>query len=428
LDAYAGLDEAREAFLEGREEYLELRVRLEELRTTVSEQARQMELITFQLEEIEALDPGEGEIEELEKEIHILQSAERLAAGVRAMVDDLAEGEGPLLDRLGRVEDTASEVVEIDPSLGGTEKLLADARLALQEAVHTAQRYLDGIDLDQRRLDSLRDRQSAVILMAKKYGGSMDALLTRRAELREEVAKQEQASSDLPELERHTEEARKRASDAALKLSDERARAARRLEKNVERELLDLAMQEAVFRIDVQRAESHEGWVADPNGALFDAGPTGIDRVEYILRTNPGGPLLPLRRIASGGEISRIMLALKSVFGVASQVPTLVFDEIDSGIGGQTADQVGQKLEDLSRQHQVVVITHLPQIARRGRRHIVVEKLVENGRALSRIRHVEGTERTRALAVLMGGDAEDATAVKHARELLGVTNQEETAT
>jgi len=419
LDAYAGLDEMRETFGRARERYFERRSRLEELKRSVAEQERQMELILFQLGEIDALDPRAGEPEELEQEIRILQSAEQLARGMRALLDGLAEGEDPMMDRLAALESTASETAAIDPLLDSTVKLLAEARLALQEAAHAAGRYLDDIDLDQQRLESLRERHSAIILLTKKYGGNLEALLSRRAELQEEVARQKQASAELPELESDTEAARQEAAETALKLSKAREKAARKLEENVERELLDLAMPQALFRIDIKRHESADGWVDGPRGVSFEAGRTGIDRVEYQLKTNPGGPLLPLKRIASGGEISRIMLALKSVFGVASQVPTLIFDEIDSGIGGQTADQVGQKLSDLSRQHQVVVITHLPQIARRGGHHLVVEKDIENGASRSRICTVEGEERTRALAVLMGGDAEAETAVEHARELLG---------
>jgi DNA repair protein RecN (Recombination protein N) len=211
----------------------------------------------------------------------------------------------------------------------------------------------------------------------------------------------------------------------AFELSGKRSAAVAELQDSIESELANLAMPRAEFRVAVEYKESAEGLIEGPDGRRYDVGPGGVDRVEFRLKTDPGAQLLPLHRVASGGEVSRIMLALKSVFGKASRVPTLVFDEIDSGIGGVTADRVGEKLSTLADEHQVLVITHLPQIARRGDLHLVVEKEVDSSGARARIRRVVGEERTQALAVLMSGEAESEAVLDHARELLGVSNDGE---
>jgi DNA repair protein RecN (Recombination protein N) len=199
-----------------------------------------------------------------------------------------------------------------------------------------------------------------------------------------------------------SEQQRQGAAQAALELSRARQEAATGLSRSIEQELHGLAMPQARVRIEVAPREHEQGWIERGDGIRYEGGPTGMDRVTFWLGTNPGAELLPLQRVASGGEISRIMLALKSVLGRASRVPTLIFDEIDAGIGGRTADRVGECLVALARERQVIVITHLPQIARRGSRHLVVDKQLQQGRAQTCIRAVEGKQRQEELAVLMG--------------------------
>ncbi len=196
---------------------------------------------------------------------------------------------------------------------------------------------------------------------------------------------------------------------AALSLHERRGAVTDDLHRRVEAELDYLAMSEARFEVAVELRENPGGVIVLPDGVRCDAGPYGIDRVEFRLGTNPGSPVLPLHKVASGGEISRIMLALKSVFGEASHVPTLVFDEIDSGIGGT--------------ERQLVVITHLPQIARRGSHHLLVEKTVEEDVTRVSIHQLQGEERTKAIAVLMSGEAESDAVLEHARELLQDTGR-----
>jgi len=418
LDAWADLSARRVAFADLLGRLRDTTAELSRLRGAMAEDSDRRELQAFQLKEILELDPTSGELDELEREVRKLEGGERLASGLTEVLQGLSEGEGPLLDRLGELEETAASLSAIDEGIETLGRLLADARLTLQEGLLTAQRLLDGLDLDRDHLEQVRERHSALILLVKKHGGSMEALLSRKATLEAALARSAREQEDLPHLEKEAERLLKEASAEALALHATRATAVAELERQVVGELADLSMPDAEFSITVEARVADDGLLEGPDGIRYLAGSTGVDRVEFGIRTNPGAPLLPLQKVASGGEVSRVMLALKSAFGGASDIPTLIFDEIDSGIGGRTADRVGGKLANLAGRHQVVAITHLPQIARRGDRHLVVEKTIESEGARTRIRVVEGDERSEIIAVLMSG--ENAPAVlEHARNLLG---------
>jgi DNA repair protein RecN (Recombination protein N) len=425
LDAWADLEADRRAYGDLLERFRAARDRLEELRQRARERTERRELHTFQLAEIDALDPRPGEEEGLEAEVRVLEGAERLRAELSDLIAELEEGEGAVADRLDRQEDVLRGLAGIDPRLEEIGRLVGEARLGLQEAAHQARRYLDGFESDPERLATLQERLSALIRLSKKHGGSFAALLARREELRDLLRQAETDDANQAGLVAEVEELRQATVQAALALSRSRREAVTGLQEKVVAELHGLAMPEARFVIEVTSEEDPEGLLEGPGGRRWAAGPNGIDRVLFRIATDPGTEPLPLQRVASGGEVSRIMLALKGVFGRASSVPTLVFDEIDSGLGGRTADRVGERLEALAGAHQVLAITHLPQIARRGGRHLVVEKEVRDGRAHTRIRAVEGDERTRALAVLMGGEAAGEAMLRQARELLGVGLREE---
>ncbi|MFC1545769.1 DNA repair protein RecN, partial [Gemmatimonadota bacterium] len=333
-------------------------------------------------------------------------------------VSSLSDGNTPLIDQLQLQRGNLEALSGIDDSLATTLNLVEEALLSLTESIHSAQRYLDGFEYDQELLMAARERLTALIQLSKKYGGSYQAMLARREELREALQEQTRQGEESAALAGRVDDLKDQLSEKAWSLHQLRVSVVKDLQGKVEAELAHLAMPGARFEIAVQRREDTAGLITLPDGTCCDTGPHGIDRVEFRLQTNPGNPVLPLQKVASGGEVSRIMLALKSVFGKASHILTLVFDEIDSGIGGATADRVGDRLERLAADRQVVVITHLPQIARRGHHHLLVEKSVEEGVTRARIHHLEGEERTRALAVLMSGEAESDAVLEHARKLL----------
>lgn len=428
LDEFAGLTDDRESYSRKLTEYKETKARLDDLHQQEQELAQRQELYEFQLGELDELNPLDGEDEKLESELRILEGAEQLQTGFTEIIETLSEGEGALLDRLEGPRSLLADLSGIDRKVEDTRKLIDDARLTLQEVVHSAQGYLDAFDLDNERLEQTRNRFSDLIHLAKKYGGSLPAMITRREELRRKLEKGRDINSEAVELEAQVESLKKEMSRLATELSSERKKAVKNLQKSVDKELGHLAMSESSFTVRVETREDPEGLLVDERGRSCTTGPTGIDLVEFNLRTSPEADMMPLQKVASGGEISRVMLALKSVFGASSRVSTLVFDEIDSGIGGRTADRVADKLSLLAEKHQVLVITHLPQIARRGRRHLVVEKTIDGGVAQARIRCVEGEQRTEALAVLMSGDAEAESILDHARAMLNQKRERESTT
>ncbi|MFC1595389.1 DNA repair protein RecN [Gemmatimonadota bacterium] len=418
LDAFAGLDSERNRYSGLLGEYQTVRDRLEAVRRRESELRERRELHEFQLNEIDAIDPLEEEEEALAREVQILQGAEKIMGGLSHYVSSLSEGDTPLIDIIQRQLGILDSLSHIDDALEDTVQLVEEALLSLTESIHAAQRYLDAFEYDQERLEAARERLTALIQLVKKYGGSYPAMLVRREELREALREQIRQGDEAEALTQRAGELSGQVAAHARSLHDRRVSVVEDLQRKVVAELKYLAMPGARFEIAIELRNNPEGWIVLPDGDRCDAGPNGMDRVEFRMSTNPGSPLLPLQRVASGGEMSRIMLALKSVFGKASHIPTLVFDEIDSGIGGVTADRVGDRLEELAAERQVVVITHLPQIARRGGHHLLIEKSVEQGVTRARIHHLEGEERTRALAVLMSGEAESEAVLEHARELL----------
>ena len=425
LDEFAGLSDVRESYSRRLTGYKETKAHLEDLHQQERELAQRLELYEFQLGELDELNPLEGEDEKLESELRILEGAEQLQSGFTEIIETLSEGEGALLDRLEGPRSLLADLSGIDRKVEDTRKLIDDASLTLQEVVLSAQGYLDAFDLDNERLELARNRFSDLIHLAKKYGGSLPAMITRREELRRKLEKGRDINREAVELEVQVKSLKNEVSRLASELSSDRKKAVKDLQKRVDKELGHLAMSESSFTVRVETREDPEGLLVDEKGRSCAAGPTGIDLVEFNLRTSPEADMMPLQKVASGGEISRVMLALKSVFGASSRVSTLVFDEIDSGIGGRTADRVADKLSLLAEKHQVLTITHLPQIARRGRRHLVVEKTIDGGVAQARIRCVEGEQRTEALAVLMSGDAEAETILDHARAMLNQKRERE---
>jgi len=425
LDAWAGLDEVRRRYRRELDAWKTYEAELAELRRREKELAENRELLTFQLTEIDALDPHPGETDELESEVRRLENAERIAGDLSHLITLLSEGESPLTASIAAQVRRLESLVRLDPELGETHQLIEDARLALEEAEHAARRYRDGFEFDQERCDRLRRRHADLVGLARKYGGSEAALLDRREQLRTVLQEGETVRADLGDRQAQLDTLRRELSETAEELSRGREAAAGRLEEAVRSELADLAMGEARFAIRRERALSADGLVRTREGERCEAGSHGIDRIEFLLATDPSARMFSLQRVASGGEVSRIMLALKSVFGRASRVPTLVFDEIDSGVGGRTADRVGEKLAALADEHQVLAITHLPQIARRGHRHLLVEKSTAADGARVEIRTLTGDARSEALAVLMSGEAGGSDALEHARRLLENSDRED---
>lgn len=419
VDAYAGHTDLVAA-VAGHHAALEHSLdRLTALRSGQDAARQREELVRFQLEELQAARIEAGEDERLRRERELLVHAERLAQVYQQGEDALYAGDDAVADRLARVAALLRDGAHIDPRLEELQGLLDTARVQVQEVAHQLRTHGDRLSVDPERLAAVDDRLALLHRLARKYGGSLEAALAAQAALAEELAGVERIDADLDEQEREVAARARAAWDTAVAVSRSRRAAARRLEKQVAKELRSLGMQGAALHV-VFAPDTVDGRF-DPQCPLA-AGEArldrrGADRVEFHLTANPGEAPKTLARIASGGELSRIMLALKVLTAGVGDASTMIFDEVDAGIGGQVASAVGDRLRALGATRQVLCITHLPQIAARATHHFVVEKHTRNGRTVSAARRLGRDERVAELSRMLGG-VDSAEAARFARRLV----------
>jgi DNA repair protein RecN (Recombination protein N) len=377
------------------------------------ERARRADYLAFLLRELEAAKARPGEVEELEAERRVLSSAEKLREAARGAEGLSYGGEGSASERVGQAVRALAEASALDARLAGPLGLLRSAAVELEEAGRELGRYAEVVGGDPDRLAAVEDRLEVLRALARKHGGSLESALARRDAMREELARLSGGGDRLAELSREIE-AR---GGEALRLADEltriRAEAARRLAEAVQRELAGLAMGRC--RIEIAFLPPDGG--VDLRGRKLAA--SGAERAEILIAPNPGEPPRPLARIASGGELSRLLLAVKRVLARRDPVATYVFDEVDAGIGGAVAEAMGRVLADVSRGRQVVCITHLPQVAAFADCHHRVEKTVSGGRTHTAVSLLSGEEaRRREVARMMAGLKVTSSALEHAAALI----------
>ena len=408
LDRYADVESMLAAYRETYQKLQGIRRELNELRQAQADAERRTELLTYQAEEIEAAKLKPGEDEELRKERDRLANAESLASLAQQALTALDEGTAEAsaaTDLIGQAAQSMAKLAQID----STQTALSDQAASLEENLAELARglrnYLEVIEFNPKRLEEAEERLNLIHNLLRKYGGTIESAITFAADARKQLETITTAAERITELETAESAALAKLAEQGQALSQKRNEAADRLSKAIETELDDLRMASARFAVDFQTKTDPEG-IPLPDGSrvAFDA--SGLDKVEFMVAPNPGEGLKPLVKIASGGETSRLMLALKNVLARADQVPTLIFDEIDQGIGGRVGGTVGEKLWNLGRQHQVFCITHLPQLAVFGDTHWQVQKVIENGRTLTRVNKLEGEPRTLELAQMFGEVAE----------------------
>lgn len=395
--------------------------RLEALERGASELERRLEMARYDLEELETAalsEAAEGEL--LESERSRLRNAGRLASSAAEALERLHASEEAALGAVERYASELRDLASLDPTLDGVATGLEQAAGPLADAVHELQRYVDGLDADPGRLEAVEERLALLDRLQRKHRvEDVAALIERREELRLEIERGEQDQSNPEALEAELATAAEEAWRVGDELSAGRRSAAKRLAVRMKEELALLAMPDAEFSVEFEALAPSV--TRGPAAALVRdgraLGPDGPHRAEFFLEANAGEGAQPLARVASGGELSRLMLALRNVTGGGS-VPTLVFDEVDAGIGGAAAETVGRRLRDLGRGHQVICITHLPQIAAFADRHYAVEKRKSGGRTRTRVRGVEGADRVRELARMLGDADPGAEALRHAEEIL----------
>jgi len=393
-----------------------LRTRIDELERGEQDRLRLVDLWIFQKREIEEGRLQSGEDEQLEAEKRVLANAERIYNAAMNAFDLLYEGNGSTASTLRAAQKQLEELIRYEPKFQDALAALDSARISVEDVGATVRDYAGGIHASPEHLAQVEDRLALIDRLKRKYGPSLDDVIRFGAEVCQKLSEVENKDEILKQLRAELAKAADDYLQVARALSKKRFDAARKLEKLVEAEINDLAMK-STFRIEKTQSEEESHWTA-----------TGIDQVVYMISTNPGEPLRQLEHIASGGELSRVMLALKASVESASAPlsrknrqkaqKTLVFDEIDTGIGGRAAEAVGKKLKSLARSHQVLCVTHLPQIATFGDQHYVIEKKESAGRTRTSIRPVTGEERTEEVARMLSGAKLTDTSRKHAEQMI----------
>ncbi|WP_412060775.1 DNA repair protein RecN [Rubrivirga sp. IMCC45206] len=386
-----------------------------------AELQKQKELYAFQIEEIDAADLEEGEMDALEAERRVLENAEHLYEATAELYAQISESDDALYDRLVLVRNQLQDLARIDSAFDETLSDVRSAEIALKEATQFLQGYNAEIEFNPERLDEIRERMGEIDYLARKYGGTVESVLAYRADIGQTYDLAKDFEGAIDRLDGKIEAARDRLSQAAYRLSQKRHEVAQRIEQAVGVELATLGMPHARFEVRFSFQEDPEGWVSLPDGARehrVTAFPAGADQIEFHLSANLGEDPKPLVKVASGGEVSRIMLALKAILAKSERLPILVFDEIDTGISGPIARRAGESMHRLAQFHQIIAITHLPQIASLGDVHFLVEKTTEDGRTRTRIRRLDEAERAEAVAELLAGDEVSEAALQSARELI----------
>ena len=414
LDAFAGAQ--IEAVATAFEAWKQIRSRIDELRQGEQDRLRLVDLWTFQKREIDESRLQSGEDERLEAEKRVLANAEKIYNAAMNAFDLLYEGSGSTASLLRAAHKQVEELARYEAKFQDALRALDSARISVEDVGATVRDYAGGIQTSPEHLAQVEDRLATLDRLKRKYGPGLDDVVRFGADVSRKLSEIENKDEILRQLRGELAKAAERYLGAAKALSKMRMEAARRLEKLVEAEINDLAMKSA-FRVDMTRSAEEAGWTA-----------SGIDQVVYMISTNPGEPMRQLEHVASGGELSRVMLALKANVeaGNASRKKrersgtgkTLVFDEIDTGIGGRAAEAVGKKLKQLARTNQVLCVTHLPQIATFGDHHYVIEKKEAGGRTRTSVRPVTGEERTEEVARMLSGAKLTETSRKHAEQMI----------
>jgi len=418
LDAFAAVQ--TEATSEAFAKWKGIAARIEELEHGEQDRLRLLDLWTFQKREIETAHLQPGEDERLETEKRVLANAEKIYTAAMNAFDLLYEGSASTASSLRTAQKHIEELARYEPKFQEALAALDTARISIEDVGASLRDYAGGIQASPEHLAEVEDRLAALDRLKRKYGPALEDVIRQGEEVTRKLAEMENKDEVLAQLKRELAQAAEEYLRAARAISKLRYDAARKLEKLVEAEINDLAMK-CRFQVEVTGSDESANW-----------GASGFDQVVYLISTNPGEPMKPLEQIASGGELSRVLLALRASVETGNRKSsvaraptpakfaqrTLVFDEIDSGIGGRAAEAVGKKLKALARSNQVLCVTHLPQIATFADHHYVIEKKQAAGRARTTVRRIEGDERTEEVARMLSGAKLTETSRKHAEQMI----------
>jgi DNA repair protein RecN (Recombination protein N) len=418
LDQFGGLIPLRTEVSNCFHEMLPLLERLKELNLLRDRQAEHIELLKFQKKEITDAGIIPGEDTALEEERVRLKNSELLYQTVYGSIEELYSTQGSIAERLAEVKKNLSQMDRIDKTLSKSTEDLAQTAYQIEDLVEELRNYLKTIQMDEGRLEVVEERLDLLQKLKRKYGGSLEAVISHLESITNELSDVENVSGKITETEMKLAELQQNLTDLSIQLSDKRKSTAKWFSEKVMAELESLHMAQTRFDVSLRKVLADES--TDPyltiNGNVLNE--AGLERATFLIAPNIGETLKPLASIASGGELSRVVLALKAILAETDSVETLIFDEVDAGIGGGVAEMVGQKLSELSQKYQVICITHLPQIAKFGNHHFGVTKIVANGRTRTAITPLTQNERLEEIARMLGGTEITKTTRDHARELL----------
>ncbi len=418
LDQFGSLLPLREQYQQAYRQLAPLIQKEQGLLHRQARQGEQMELLQFQQQEIQDARITLGEDDQLEQERMRLKNGETLFQTVQQCVDELYSQDGAVVERLGQLGLGLGKVGEIDPRLNAWAEELAALTYGVEDLVENLRAYLGQIDLDAHQLEAVEERLDLLNKLKRKYGGSLEAMMAHFEKITSELSQIENIQDTIDQIRTELKDLYGSVAGLAHELSEKRQNAAVTLAKQVERELASLKMADTRFAVGIEPVTADPD--ANPHLTSGDCNltETGIDRVAFMIAPNVGEAIKPLARIASGGELSRVVLALKAILAQSDSVETLVFDEVDAGIGGAVAEVVGKKLAALALHHQILCITHLPQIASYGRHHLSITKTVTGGRTTTTMQPLTTEERVEEIARMLGGQEITTTTMTHAKEML----------
>jgi len=403
LDSFGHLVKTRETYQECYRDLCDLKTRRKELDCDDDEVARQIDMLSFQVKEIEDAKLSSGDETDLENEHKIMANAQRILELSNGIRTALSDGESSAFNSLSSIQSAFNELANLLPEAEEWKKEGESITIQVQELVSSISSRVQNIEGDAERLQWLEDRMAMLHKFKRKYGTSVKEILEYLDKTKQRLSDLQLRGEKIAEIDAEIEKTQKEIKSTGGKLSKERATAGESMAKAITKELRDLGFKQGSFNVQLQTVEP---------------GPTGLDEADFGFAPNVGEPARPLRAIASSGEISRVMLAIKAVLASHDKIPVLVFDEIDSNVGGEMGNAIGNKLSVVSGKHQVLCITHLPQVAVHGATHFVVAKEVRGGRTCTGIKELKGDDRVEEIARMLGGRDLTSVTLKHAREML----------
>ena len=404
LDAYAENDEYISEYREYLRKKHETEKKIAALKMDEQEKERRIDLLEYQLEEITKASLEKGEEEDLKEQREIYANAEQITNAVNEAYFGIYGGDNAAYDNISLAVQALSGVSNVNPRIKGMYDALSAVMYSLEDVAHEVKDFGDGVEFDEKALNDVEERLDLISKLKRKYGATIDDILDYLKNARNELNDIKLSDERIQELRKELDDITAGLSERGRKLSERRKEYAFMLEKNIEQSLHELNMEHSKFKVNVET-----------NDDFYE---NGIDRVEFLISTNPGEPLKPLVKIASGGELSRVMLAIKSILADSDGVDTLIFDEIDTGVSGKAAMSIARKLSEIGRNKQVICITHLPQLTASADNHYLIQKDTDGDMAYTTLTELDDKQRETELARIIDGGEATELALSHAREML----------